>query len=283
MSAVEITRALKGQWHGSYGTAKCPAHRDKTPSLSLSIGTDGRTLVKCHAGCSQDAVLGALTALGLWDGKPTNLRAFKAPEPNRNGGLALKLWEECKPAAGTLVETYLAARGITIPIPESIRFHPGLKHPDSEVLPVMVALVQHGVTGAPVAVHRTFLKKDGTGKAYVPRPKLMLGPCAEGAVRLSPLGDRLCVAEGIESALSVLQATMRPAWAALSTSGLRRLGLPEGLTTVTICADVDAPGEEAAQAAAQRWVRAGLEVRIARPTYGSDFNDQLLRKTGGAS
>ena len=39
----------------------CPSHAN-TRSLTLSIrdGDDGRTLVKCHAGCSIDEVLGAV-------------------------------------------------------------------------------------------------------------------------------------------------------------------------------------------------------------------------------
>jgi putative DNA primase/helicase len=281
MNAHDIVRSLKGKWHGSYGTARCPAHKDKAPSLSLSIGADGKTLVKCHAGCSQDAVIGALTALNLWDGKPTNLRPFTPPEPNRNGEYAMKLWGEALPATGTIVETYLASRGITIPIPDVLRFHPGLKHPDGGVWPAMVAIVQHGVSGEPLAIHRTFLKPNGSGKAPVPRQKMMLGPCQEGAVWLSKLGDRLCVAEGIESALSVLQATGRPTWAALSTSGLRALNLPDKVTKVTICADADEPGEEAAVYAGRRWRGAGLEVKIARPHEGTDFNDQL--QAGGVS
>ena len=283
MDAIAITKALRGKWHGSYGTAKCPAHRDKTPSLSISIGADGRTLVKCHAGCSQDVVIGALTALNLWDGKSTNLRPFTPPEPNRNGEYAMKLWGEALQATGTIVETYLASRGITIPIPDVLRFHPGLKHPDGGVWPAMIAIVQHGVSGEPLAIHRTFLRKSGSGKAPVPRQKMMLGPCQEGAVWLSPPGDRLCIGEGIETCLSVLQATGRPAWAALSTSGLKGLEFPWKVRAVTVLADADNAGEEAAVFAARRWKGAGLEVKIARPGDGcSDFNEQLL-KTGGAS
>ena len=63
MNAVELTKALRGKWHGSYGTARCPAHPDKTPSLSISIGRDGRTLVRCHTGCSQEQVIDELRRL----------------------------------------------------------------------------------------------------------------------------------------------------------------------------------------------------------------------------
>jgi hypothetical protein len=34
-----------GRWY-----AKCPAHDDKSPSLSIATGNDGRLLVKCFAG-----------------------------------------------------------------------------------------------------------------------------------------------------------------------------------------------------------------------------------------
>ncbi|OWJ83196.1 virulence-associated protein E, partial [Haematobacter massiliensis] len=36
--AQRITAALQGRWHGRYGLARCPAHGDRNPSLSLSDG-----------------------------------------------------------------------------------------------------------------------------------------------------------------------------------------------------------------------------------------------------
>lgn len=45
---------------GAGYAARCPAHEDRNPSLSLGAGQDGRALVKCHAGCSLQDVLGAL-------------------------------------------------------------------------------------------------------------------------------------------------------------------------------------------------------------------------------
>jgi DNA primase len=75
-----------------------------------------------------------------------------------------------------------------------------------------------------------------------------------------------------------MQATGKPAWAALSTSGLRSLDLPRASANVIVLADGDAPGEAAAQHCARRWQREGRSVRIARPPSGMDFNDLL--KTG---
>jgi hypothetical protein len=139
----------------------------------------------------------------------------------------------------------------------------------------MVALVTCGADGTPIAVHRTFIARDGLGKAPVEPAKMMLGPCRGGALRLGPASDRLLIAEGIETALSAMQATTQPAWAALSTSGLRTLELPPEIREVVVLADGDAPGEAAAQDAGLRWKRQGRRVCIARPPRGFDFNDVL--------
>jgi putative DNA primase/helicase len=143
----------------------------------------------------------------------------------------------------------------------------------------MVALVTRGATGTPIAIHRTFLKKDGTAKAPVPRPKLMLGPCVGGAVCLAEAGEKIAVGEGIETCLSVLQEAELPVWAALSTSGLKSLDLPPIVREVTILADGDEAGEEAACSAGRRWKTAGLIAKIARPKGGAgDFNDMLRQE-----
>lgn len=289
MTPNDLTKSLKkGKWHGSYGTACCPAHDDKSPSLSISVGRDGRTLVKCHGGCSQEAVLDALRARGLWSGEASNLRPFAPARPapvdgNQNGDYALRLWDESLEAKGTVVETYLGSRGLTLPIPTSIRCHPRLKHPDGGTWPAMVALVTNGVTGQPQGIHRTFLKPDGSGKAPVPRVKMMLGPCAGGVVRLAEPGEWLGVGEGIETCLSVMQEAELPVWAALSTSGIKSLELPDTVKNVTIIADADEAGERAAIEAGLRWKAAGIAAMIARPLDGyADMNDMLL-KSGGTS
>jgi hypothetical protein len=175
-----------------------------------------------------------------------------------------------------LVATYLASRGLRLPAPLTLRFHAGLKHPTGGVWPAMVARVSHGEDDTPVAVHRTFLARKGGGKAPVDPPKMMLGPCRGGAVRLGAPGDLLMVGEGIETCLSAMQATGHAAWATLSTSGLRTLSLPHAISEVIVLADGDAAGEKAARDCALRWSREGRRVRIARAPLGADFNDLLI-------
>jgi hypothetical protein len=140
----------------------------------------------------------------------------------------------------------------------------------------MVALVTRGADDMRLAIHRTFLARDGSGKAPTIPNKMMLGPCRGGAVRLANPGELLMVGEGIETCLAAMQATGHPAWAALSTSGLRALDLPESVGEVVVLADGDDPGEAAARDCALRWKRPGRRVRIARPPRGMDFNDVLL-------
>jgi hypothetical protein len=195
---------------------------------------------------------------------------------------ALRLWRSALAAISTPVATYLHSRGINLTVPDSVRFHSRLKHPRGGNWPCMVALVARGYDGEPVAIHRTYLSRDGSGKAPVTPQKMMLGPCRSGAVRLGTASEKLMVGEGIETCLAAMQATGLAAWAALSTSGLRTLRLPAEIREVIILADGDEPGEAAALDAAGRWQREGRTVRIARPPNGMDFNDILLGRHAGA-
>jgi putative DNA primase/helicase len=69
MTAAALARALGGRPSGSGWEACCPAHEDRTPSLSIGDAPDGKVLVRCHAGCSQEEVIAALKQLGLWQRK----------------------------------------------------------------------------------------------------------------------------------------------------------------------------------------------------------------------
>ena len=61
-------------------TALCPAHDDKTASLSIGLGDDGRILLHCHAGCAVDTILGTmgLSMKDLYpDAKPERIPTFR--------------------------------------------------------------------------------------------------------------------------------------------------------------------------------------------------------------
>jgi hypothetical protein len=288
MTAEAVAKALGGRKAGAAWMARCPAHDDRAPSLTITHARDGKVLVHRHAGCDQQDVIAAIRARGVWEASEQRsirfLRRFDRKPPSephsdamKRREAALAIWRDSHSAEGTLVETYLRSRGLTLFASLSIRFHAGLKHPSGGVWPTMVALVADGVSGDPIGIHRTFLAREGNGKAPVDPAKMMLGPCRGGAVRLGPADDALMVGEGIETCLAAMQVSGNSAWAALSTSGLRALELPREVRDVLVLADGDDPGEAAAQEGAWRWKREGRRVRIAHPPQGMDFNDLLLR------
>jgi len=191
---------------------------------------------------------------------------------------ARRLWFAARHATGTVVQGYLRSRGITVQIPPTIRFLAAAWHTRARAhFPVMIGAVQD-CTGRLIGVHRTFLAKDGQGKAFVEPVKMMLGQCAGGALRLARAGSVLAVTEGIETGLSVLEATGLPTWAGLSAGGIAALALPALplAAQVTVFADHDRAGIDAAERAALRWHHQGRSVRLALPpTPGRDFNDLL--------
>jgi putative DNA primase/helicase len=275
----------------------------KCPSCGYASGfsvteRNGVLLYHCHAGgCSQSDVRGALQRAGLAPEKsepaavekrrPSTRRQRASqirglshsvtalPTANSNREQAvLAIWRRSQPGAGTTVEIYLrTVRGYTGPIPPTLRFAEGT-HPSNpeHYYPMMVAAVIRDNRIA--AIHRTFVRADGTGKADLDPNKMTLGPCKGAAVPLAPAGPLLAVAEGIETALSFMQATGIATWAALSASGIRNLILPPLVRDVVIAADNDPTGLAAAYAAAGRWTAYGRKVRVVVPPTGrGDFND----------
>lgn len=79
-----LAAALDGKRSGPGFIAKCPAHDDNRASLGIDVSPEGKVLVKCHAGCSQAAVLAALSARGLsiTEGSGGNGAASAGIDPN---------------------------------------------------------------------------------------------------------------------------------------------------------------------------------------------------------
>jgi AAA domain len=77
LSRLDPVRPIKGGWQ-----ARCPAHDDKIPSLSVSE-REGKILLKCFAGCEPAAIVAALNlrmADLFVDGKPTGNGPGEKPE-----------------------------------------------------------------------------------------------------------------------------------------------------------------------------------------------------------
>lgn len=291
-NASELSTALGGRWHGRYGVAPCPVcqpgRKRGQNALTLTNGKNGRLLLDCKK--SACAFIDVLAAAGLRAGNysppdPATLdrheRESKA-EAVKRAAQAKRLWDEALPIVGTLAETYLRARGIFCDLPETLRFHPECWHgPTAKRFPAMVASIE----GAELAaVHRTYLRSNGSGKIPFAPAKAMLGATAGGALRLTDGASRLVVAEGIENALSLACGLLDgPAtlWAALSTSGLRGLRLPPEPGRLAVACDGDTAGRKAAHALAERAHGLGWQVSILDPGNDADFNN-ILKEKGAA-
>lgn len=278
MRAEALTIALRGSWHGSYGSTCCPAHEDKNPSLSIRDGDNG-LLLFCHAGCAYADVARAIA--GKVSANPhfgsTAYRRPKKLNQDRHRDLARTIWENAQPNSGTQAEAYLRERSIQGPLPESLRFDPELRHPTGCRLPAMVGRIDRG-SEICTGIHRTFLEPGAPKKTARSPAKAMLGRCAGGAVRLRSGSSALVVCEGIETGLSLCDAldSKFAVWAALSTSGVTGVVLPrpEAFSfSLIIAADGDSPGQRAANALAKKANRLGWNVEIVAPPDGLDFND----------
>lgn len=292
--AQRITQALRGHWYGSYGLAFCPAHQNtKTPALSVSDAPDGRLLLRCHAGCSFLSILDALRGLGIVEGHGTvphtdpqemaRREAEQRGEAMKKAEQARRCWTEAQPIEGTLAEIYMRSRGIACDLPKSLRFHPECWHgATAQRHPAMIAQVE-GV--AHFAVHRTYLRPDGTGKATIDPPKAMLGNVTGGAVRLSDGQEALAVGEGIETALSLLCGPLRSSvavWAALSAGGMKALRLPRRPGALILATDGDPVGRTAGHELAARASGLGWAVSMFPAPDGRDWND-VIREQKGAT
>ncbi|MGH7559151.1 MAG: hypothetical protein ACREMD_15500, partial [Gemmatimonadota bacterium] len=90
MASAAVERVLGGLEHvrrsGGGWMARCPAHEDRSPSLAISEGDDGRVLLYCHAGCSFEQIVAALGLRPgeLFPGSWTNgdrLHSLPKPSP----------------------------------------------------------------------------------------------------------------------------------------------------------------------------------------------------------
>jgi hypothetical protein len=286
MEAQKLNEALRGKWFGSYGTAPCPIcqpeRRRDQHALCFSIGGDGQLLAYCHkSGCDFRSILAAAGVTGSDYCAPDPVLAARRNAETlakdvRRELIALQIWNKASPINGTPAESYLKGRGIDCRLPETLRYSPACWHgATGQAFPAMVARVD-GANG--FAIHRTYLRPDGSGKADIEPNKAMLGPCTGGAVRLSDAPGPLVVAEGIETALSLLCGLLDShgaVWAALSTSGMMALNLPPQPGRIIIAPDGDEAGRGAAIRLADRAFYAGWNVSLLSIADGCDWNDIL--------
>lgn len=262
------------------------------------LAGDGfRLLEHAHGWTASEALRFVAGVLGLDRGYTPPARALPAPTTNKAledyTESVRRVWSNAKPLTGDCTASrYLANRGLALTsYPPTLRCHPALPYwNDGSVIYTSAALVgiAQSADGKCAGIqriwlddnnHKAIIEHDGTAMPNKRMLSRWQGAIAGAAVRLGePVGGRLLVCEGIETGLACMELFGLPAWAALSTSGVKSLLLPAGIHEVVIAADNDSnqAGELAAKALADRLTAAGVLVRIALPPDpGTDWLDVL--------
>ena len=263
----------------------CPFHKEKSPSFKVEnaprrayhcfgcgAGGDAIKWLTLMEGMTFEEAVRALLNDYVPRGVPMTRPAF-APvpvderEPNVE---ARAIWDKAQPAKGTLVESYLKARGIRVPPAywSELRFAPRLYHAmTKQHFPAMVARLSDD--RGFMCIQRTFLDPSAPKKADVMPNKMTLGMMRCAAVRFGEPDEMLGLAEGVESALSARVLYSIPTWATLSCVRLKQIEIPKTVRVITIFGDQDKAGKAEAFDAAEVYEAKGYRCELIFPS--SDF------------
>ncbi len=209
-------------------------------------------------------------------------------------------WAAAAPDHPRLI-AYFEHRGLAVrDVPAALRLaeretYYGENREDLGDFPAILARVET-LDGELVALHRTYLNPVGDGKLEAIdgqkiKPKKLTRALRDGATRGAaihldePLDGTLALAEGVETALAVRQATGAAIWACVSAGGLAAVEIPPSVERVDIYGDRDrsGAGQEAAATAARRLRAEGRRVRVLLPPLeGEDWLD-VQRERGDSA
>lgn len=216
-------------------------------------------------------------------------------EVARNKAVLSRNKAKAKPITGTHAEAYLRNRGIRADLTRlpDLGFHPSLAYREEgdtswRHFPGMLGMVRN-VEGKPVTMHRTFLDASHPKKANILRSKMIFAAiedvrgCSiqlDQPVVVNEAGEKLIgIAEGIENALSVREATGTPMWVGISDRLMEMVKLPSDVKYVLIWADIEPSGAglAAAKRMKARLESEGRQAKIMTPDAAGvekiDWND----------
>lgn len=278
--------------------ALCAFHQERTPSMQVN---DAKGTFHCFGcGSSGDIVsyvmdtqrlgfLDAMRWLGAADlpAVDPSQRAHAAAEDETERATAIAeaqaIWASARAPQGTPAEVYLRSRGITMPLPPSLRFGRVYTWKDAdtgEIGPELPALIGAVTTGEDLTgLQRIFLRDGGRAKATMKKPKKSLGRIRGGALRLDHgmTGDEILITEGPEDGLSLAQELPgKRVWVALGTAMMPEIVFPPNIRRIVIAGQNDNAGRLAVDKAALRLDEMGFTVGMIWPAAGfKDWNDQL--------
>jgi Toprim domain len=234
----------------------------------------------CRLHTFRDVLDEARRFLSLPEGQYQGSGPAQPPVPSGSPEAARRLFASAKPIQGTLAAIYLRHRGIAdVGDLPALRFHPTCFYRAHEGAPretwpaLLAAVTDAG--GAITGVLRTWLARDGSGKAPLATPRRSLGRLLGSGARFGKATDVLAAGEGLETMLSlrvVLPAL--PVVAALSATHLAGFIPPSGLRRLYIARDNDRVGRRAAEMLGARADAEGIEALVLTPQW-DDFNTDL--------
>ncbi|MBB4857177.1 DNA primase [Novosphingobium chloroacetimidivorans] len=278
----------------------CPFHSERTPSFEVN---DGKGTYHCH-GCGKggDAITFLVEQEGMRFREAVEVllgeefpviseeeRAQRKAEDEAmlraRVDLAREMWSRSVPAPGTLAEVYARSRGITAPLPATIRFGGIPRYINLQTgevgreYPAVVCALQDAA-GAVTGVQNIYLRADGAGKYESPRggkAKLTFGSIVGSAMRLGPVASHIVAVEGPEDGWTLMQRLPdKSVWAACGTALLSRIDWPAEVQSVCFAGDNNAAGRKAVEEARDAALARGLRPGSAFPPEAyKDWNDEL--------
>jgi phage/plasmid primase-like uncharacterized protein len=192
---------------------------------------------------------------------------------------AQRIVDESDPVFETPGDYYLRRRGITASLPDCIRYRMNAWGKYGSLVAVAT-----DSKGNVQAVQEIYVDDDQ--KAPLDIPKRTNGALVGAAVKCPPTttGGPIILAEGIETGISVLQATGYETWIFFGVGNVGKCEFPPG-RPIIIARDSDEPGSRAdttIRKAIRSLLEKGMDVSVATPPEGQDFNDVLIRDGGDA-
>ena len=235
--------------------ALCPAHDDKTSSLSVDAGDKQAVVITCHAGCSYEEVIGAL--------------GLDAPQRHMNGRGRKTVEGNSKPA----------------PSPQPLPEGPAVTswvYTDADGDPLMAAVRRDTREGKRIT---QWTPREG---GWVPKGPKGKRPLYGLPAILAKPDAKVVVVEGekcVDVVREVWPSELVTTWAGGCKAWKKTDWTPLTGREVSILADADGPGRKCARAIAARLHGQGCTVKLGLPEGDSreDVADWLAEGKDAAS
>lgn len=278
-AAISIVHVLGGAWQGDTARCPCPAHLDQARSLSVTI-SDNAVVLRCLAGCCQEAVISALPIAVPLESLGNSIEAARQVRVDETVMRARAIWNKARPLAGTLGEAYLRSHKIDFNPPE-LRFvwrcaaRSGAK---TTYHPAIIAAVRDHI--AITAIDRIFLRSDGLARAKVDQNSDGIGQAGGGMGRWGPVPfDTLRLADDSEEAASAMMIGTHgtPVWPVFGAARYATIDIPPNIQRIIIYTRSSKAADDAVAHAERHLTSGNRALEIVYAPNGGSWNENLQR------